>query len=181
MTRYWARLKLYSYHHKLQKQVLYYDTDSVIYHWKEDQTKLEIGDYLGDLKDELKGDTIVKFVSGGAKNYAYRTARGKVECKVRGFTLNVRGKEVLNYDSMKDHILSTLEDEEPADPITVRNPNHFKRDQTLKKMKLTGETRKKVSNSGLIFERSVQKNVFSRQAATVERSPNARQSNQEQS
>ena len=64
------------------------------------------------MKDEVEGDTIVEFISGGAKNYGYQTARGKVECKVRGFTLNVRGREVLNYESMKDHILSTLEDEE---------------------------------------------------------------------
>ena len=27
--------------------------------------------------------------------------RGKTECKVRGFTLNVRGMETLNYDTMK--------------------------------------------------------------------------------
>ena len=67
MTRYWARLKLYSYHHKLQKQVLYYDTDSVIYQWKEGQTEIETGDFLGQMTDELKGDTIVEFVSGGAK------------------------------------------------------------------------------------------------------------------
>ena len=39
----WARLKLYSYLHRLREQVLYYDTDSVIYTWKEGQPKIEIG------------------------------------------------------------------------------------------------------------------------------------------
>ena len=157
--------------------MLYYDTDSVIYHWKEDQTKLEIGDYLEDLKDELSGDHITEFVSGGTKNYGYRTARDKVECKVRGFTLNVRGKETLNFDTMRkkdlelrdcqedhiggverrkqQHIKTVLDQEEPAEAIVVRNPNHFHRDQTHKTMKLTGETRKKVSNSGLIFKKRV--------------------------
>ena len=68
---------------RLQKQVLYYDTDSVIYRWKEGQPQIDIGDYLGDMTDELDGDVIVEFVSGGPKNYAYQTERGKTECKVR--------------------------------------------------------------------------------------------------
>ena len=33
-------------------------------------------------------DRIVKFVSGGPKNYGYQTHKGKVECRVRGFRLN---------------------------------------------------------------------------------------------
>ena len=150
-TTCWARLKLYSYLHTLQHQVLYYDTDSVIYKWQPGQTKIEIGDYLGEMTDELDGDTIQEFVSGGAKNYGYRTVGGKYCCKVRGFTLNVRGRAQLNYNSMKDHILTTLEDEEPADAIVVTNPNHFHRDQTLKKMKLTVQDK----NYRLVFDKRV--------------------------
>ena len=150
-TTCWARLKLYRYLHRLQTQVLYYDTDSVIYAWRPGQPQIETGDFLGEMTDELDGDTIEEFVSGGAKNYGYRTVGGKYCCKVRGFTLNVRGREVLNYNSMKDHILTTLEDEEPADAIVVRNPNHFHRDQTLKKMKLTIQDK----NYRLVFDKRV--------------------------
>ena len=57
-----ARLKLYSYLHQLQHQVLYYDTDSVIYLWKEDLLRIETGDYLGEMKNEVEGDYIVEFV-----------------------------------------------------------------------------------------------------------------------
>ena len=67
-TTCWARLKLYSYLERLGDQVMYYDTDSVIYRWKEGQNKLETGDFLGDMTDELDGDTIEEFVSGGPKN-----------------------------------------------------------------------------------------------------------------
>ena len=109
-TTCWARLKLYSYLEKLEQQVLYYDTDSVIYKWRPGQPKIQTGDYLGDMKDELEGDVIVEFISGGAKNYGYKTRGGKTECKVRGFTLNVRGLEVLNYQTMKNTILKELED-----------------------------------------------------------------------
>ena len=85
-TTCWARLKLYSYLEILGEQVLYYDTDSVIYKWSSDLPRITTGDYLGDMKDELEGDYIEEFVSGGAKNYGYKTAGGKVECKVRGFS-----------------------------------------------------------------------------------------------
>ena len=79
------------------QQVLYYDTDSVIYKWSAGLPKIT----TGDMKNEVEGDYIKEFVSGGPKNYGYRTWKEKVECKVRGFTLNVRGKETLNFDSMK--------------------------------------------------------------------------------
>ena len=150
-TTCWARLKLYSYLHRLQDQVLYYDTDSVIYAWKEGQPQIEIGDYLGDMTDELDGDTIKEFVAGGAKNYGYETIGDKFVCKVRGFTLNVRGREKLNYQTMKEHILDTLEEEEPAEPIVVTNPNHFHRDQTAKKLRLVRQEKK----YRLVFDKRV--------------------------
>ena len=122
-TTCWARLKLYSYLETLGEQMLYYDTDSVIYRWKQGLCRIETGDYLGDMKDELEGSGyIVEFVSGGAKNYGYTTSEGKVECKVRGFTLNVRGMKVLNYSSMKRTILKELgEEEEEEEMLQVTN------------------------------------------------------------
>ena len=148
-TTCWARLKLYSYLNRLQEQVLYYDTDSVIYRWRPGQCSIETGDYLGEMTDELDGEHIVEFVSGGAKNYGYETSGGKFECKVRGFTLNVRGRERLNYQTMKEHILNTLTDD--SVPIPVVNPNHFHRDQTHKKMKLVRQEKK----YRLVFDKRV--------------------------
>jgi len=47
------------------------------------QVKPQLGNYLGDLKNELsEGDRIVEFASGGPKNYGYLTKKGKQECKV---------------------------------------------------------------------------------------------------
>ena len=77
-----ARLKLYSALDTLKERVLYYDPDSVIYHWKPGQEKLPLGRYLGQFTDEIGGDPIAEFVSGGAKNYGYLTRSGKTECKV---------------------------------------------------------------------------------------------------
>jgi len=151
-TTCWARLKLYSYLHKLQQQVLYYDTDSVIYKWAPGQPRIDTGDYLGDMTDELEGDVIQEFVSGAAKNYGYHTCGNKTECKVRGFTLNTRGSQVMNYHTMKTNILAELD--EPLDHkrnLPVTNPNHFDRNTTTKRIRLV----ERVKHYGLVFDKRV--------------------------
>ena len=64
-----ARLKLYESLDTLQKQVLYYGTHSVVYKWRPSQPDIAIRDFLGDTTDELDGDVITEYVSGGAKSY----------------------------------------------------------------------------------------------------------------
>lgn len=151
-TTAWARLKLYEALDTLKEQVLYYDTDSVIYRWKPGQPSIPTGEFLGQMKDELEGDIITEFISGGAKNYGYRTRQGKTECKVRGFTLNVRGKEVLNFETMKRNILAEIDNpQQERRVIKVTNPNHFKRDTTHKSIKLAHQ----VKQYGLVFDKRV--------------------------
>ncbi|TWW74000.1 hypothetical protein D4764_14G0000010 [Takifugu flavidus] len=82
-----ARLKLYSYLEKLQDRVFYIDTDSLIYLVKEGEKPLELGNYLGDLTDELDGDSIQEFAAAGPKSYAYQTRnKKKVVMRVKGIT-----------------------------------------------------------------------------------------------
>ena len=82
-TTAYARLKLYGLLDLLQERVLYYDTDSVIYVHEPGKPDPPLGDYLGDLTDELDaGDYITTFISGGPKNYAYITNNGKTETKI---------------------------------------------------------------------------------------------------
>ena len=62
-TTCWARLKLYSVLEKVNRNVLYYDTDSVIYVSSPGKYDPPIGDYLGELTIELKkGEHTVEFV-----------------------------------------------------------------------------------------------------------------------
>ena len=130
-----ARLKLYESLDTLQKQVLYYDTDSVVYKWRPGQPCIAIGDFLGDMTDELDGDVITESVSGGAKNYGYKTRAGKVVCKVRGLTLNVRGSAILNFETMKDNILSELETSQDSHlTLNTVTPYHFRRDLEQKQI-----------------------------------------------
>ena len=147
-----ARLKLYESLDILQEQVLYYDTDSVVYKWRPDQPSIATGDFLGDMTDELDGDVITEFVSGGAKNYGYTTRQGKAVCKVRRFTLNVRGAAVLNFQTMKDNILTELEN--PLDHRRTTNvvtPCYFQRDLEQKRIKVVP----RIKQYGLVFDKRV--------------------------
>ncbi|CAH3144149.1 unnamed protein product [Porites evermanni] len=147
-----ARLKLYESLDTLQQQVLYYDTDSVIYRWRPGQPSITTGDFLGDMTDELDGDVITEFVSGGAKNYGYTTRQGNVVCKVRGFTLNVRGSAILNFHTMKDNILSELDS--PQDSrrnLNIVTPYYFQRDLEKKQIQVVP----RVKQYGLVFDKRV--------------------------
>ena len=72
-----ARLKLYESLDTLQEQVLYYDTDSVVYKWRPDQPSITTGDFLEDMTDELDGDVITEFVSGAPSTMGTRHGRLK--------------------------------------------------------------------------------------------------------
>ena len=129
-TTCWARLKLYSVLEKLKRNVLYYDTDSVIYVSSPGKYDPPIEDYLGELTNELKkGEHIVEFVSGGPKNYAYKTNRGNEMCKVRGFTLHLTNSQLINFESVKRMVLDPSET-----TITVTNPQEICRDKGKRKL-----------------------------------------------
>ena len=148
-----ARLKLYESLERLGEQVLYFDTDSVIYRWQPGQADIPLGDLLGDMTNELEdGDYITEFVSGGPKNYGYITKSGKVCCKVRGFTLNVRGSAQLNYQVMRQNVLDEIQHplEERRD-VEVTNPHFFTRDPTTKRLRVI----LRVKKYGLVFDKRV--------------------------
>ena len=134
-TTCWARLRLYEALELLGERVLYYDTDSVLYWEEEGQPNPVLDDYLGDFTSELEEDDhIVEFVSGGPKNYGYKTKQGHVECKVRGFRLNSEGKTQLNYDVMRQNVLDEIQKPQKKPRQTqvvkshqiVRDPKHYK-------------------------------------------------------
>lgn len=128
-----ARLRLYSVLDRLDKHVWYFDTDSVIFKTQksDDLHYLPIGNYLGELPNEIKLDNghIVEFVSGGPKNYAYRTLSGKEECKVRGFTLNWANSKVINVKAIKA-LICTKQDRQ----IEIINPCKVSRDSRKRKL-----------------------------------------------
>ncbi|CAB3985445.1 DNA polymerase, partial [Paramuricea clavata] len=117
----YARLELFSVLNKLQENVLYYDTDSVIY--REDRARgkyLETGKYLGQLTDELSEKNctekwIREFCAAGPKSYSYRTNRYIKTLKdgtreervdevthVKGFRLQGDAKKKITFDAISN-------------------------------------------------------------------------------
>ena len=127
----WARLKLWSVMQKLGKRVLYHDTDSIIFSVKEGEYVPPLGEYLGQLTDELtckelgckreecSGHWIEEFVSCGPKNYSFRVNTGEMICKVRGFSLNYKSSLILNFQSMKEALVA-WKNNEKKELITVK-------------------------------------------------------------
>ena len=153
-TTCWARLKLYEALQQLQQQVLYFDTDSVIYKWKPNAPELPLGQYLGQFTNELDdpSDYITEFAAAGPKNYGYRTLKGKTECKVRGFSLNTRGQEQLNFDILKKNIIDEVTQPQPvANSIPVFNPHKIVRNPTTKQL----STETQIKRYQLVFDKRV--------------------------
>ena len=124
-----ARLKLYSYLEQLGPRALYADTDSVVYTSRTGEWKPELGDYLGDITDEVPYNKIIEFVTGGPKNYAYKIARPDKDgnttiCKVRGITLNYKNSLTINFDTIKDMVINNRDDVK-----TVKDDFKITRDQ----------------------------------------------------
>ena len=131
-TTAYARLKLYDLLDLLQERVLYYDTDSVIYVHQPDKPDPPLGDYLGDLTDELDaGDYITTFISGGPKNYAYVTNNGKSETKIRGITLDYAATKKINLDVMR-HLVHSHVNCHTEEKVTVDIPFKITRDKKEK-------------------------------------------------
>lgn len=109
-----ARMHLYSYLDKLQSRCLYYDTDSVIYTCKEGEYRLPLGDHLGELTDELTefGENcyISEAVFTAEKSYAFIVkvpgGEDRTKCKVKGINLNFKNSESINFESLKNLVLS---------------------------------------------------------------------------
>ncbi len=107
-----ARCELYNLLDSMQERCLYFDTDSIIFTQNNEEFKPKTGYYLGELTDEVvslkePNNYITKFISCGAKNYAYEifnpdTNQKKYICKVKGLTLNFKTSSIVNFDSMKE-------------------------------------------------------------------------------
>jgi hypothetical protein len=142
MTTCAARLKLYDLLDQLGDRVLYHDTDSAVLVSRPGDEDPILGDYLGELTDELEGDYITEFVSTGPKSYAYMTNKGKEVCKVKGFTLNYTNSNIINFDSIKNMVTKYMDDRNnPCNKMSVKNPTKICRDPKKRKLYSREETK----------------------------------------
>ena len=126
-----------------------------MYAWKPGQPPLPLGNYLGEFTNELESDdAIVEFDAAGPKKYVYRTKKGKVECKVRGFRLNTRDQEQLNFGVLRDNVKE--ENQHPlthgsSRDITMWNPHKIVRDHRNKRLL----TETDIKRYQLVFDKRV--------------------------
>ena len=97
------------------------------------------------MKDETAGVPIREFATGGPKNYTYILQNGETQCKIRGFTRDEQGRALLNFDSIKSHILAAIKNPGNApQPIAVPVSVNMDTNRTTKKICLTPKDRKSV-------------------------------------
>ena len=165
-----ARLRLYEALDKLQHQILYFDTDSVVYKYNDkdpNSYKLENGDYLGDWTDELEGEKMIgTFVSGGPKNYSYETDDGHYHTKVKGFNLNYEVSQKINHLSMIQLVKGILEDDTNLSELSKEEKEEWDKEHKIKvsydSINRSKEhilsNRHEEKNYGLVYDkRSIQK------------------------
>ena len=81
--------------------VIHLDTDSIIFVSREGDIDPPVGNFLGDLSNELKiGQHIIRFATLGPKSYAYLTNHGKSMVKMKGFALKGQASTLVNFDSI---------------------------------------------------------------------------------
>ena len=110
-TTCWARLHLYEQLERLGEQVIYYDTDSIIYMTGGSEFKeapIPKGSLLGEWTSELsEGEYITQVAVGGPKNYAYITNKSsKQVVKVKGHSLHSLSASHFNFETVKRAVLN---------------------------------------------------------------------------
>jgi hypothetical protein len=96
-----ARLRLYKELEKLDKRVIYMDTDSIIYEFNKELYNVPEGNYLGEWESETDDKPIHEFVAIAPKSYGYKYC-DKIEVKFKGFTLNYENSAVINFNAIKN-------------------------------------------------------------------------------
>ena len=101
-----VRHELYNYLEQLKDRALYCDTESVIYRHIVGKYNPPLSEFEGGMTDELGGSHITEYGANSQKIYAIRTADGKQIVKIKGFTLNYVASNQLNFDVIKDMVIS---------------------------------------------------------------------------
>ena len=105
----YARLKLFDEAlDPLQRQVLYFDTDSVIYVSPTGQHLIPVDStgVMGLWTSEIEeGDCFTEFVSCGPKTYALKSRSGKKDiAKSKGFSLHYANQQKFTFKTLKTQV-----------------------------------------------------------------------------
>ena len=107
----YARMKLFGELHPLGRNVLYTDTDSILFANPGGRIVKKSKAFLGELSSELPPEVYIEeFVSSGSKTYCYRTTEKKTVVKAKGFVLNHSLHTKVNMKSMLKLVRTAMHD-----------------------------------------------------------------------
>ena len=131
-----ARIHLHKEILKLKRQIIYCDTDSILFlsHPNSDFYKPKIGKYIGDFKNEIEKDNwIILFLSGCPKNYYFLyhhpLSNGDIEkYATKGIKLTFHAKKIITGSEMQRLISNFHCSPQKSESLKILNPNYFYRD-----------------------------------------------------
>ena len=143
-----ARLRLYKELHKLGDRVLYCDTDSIIYEYREGEYNVTEGNLLGQWEAETE-TPIIEFAALGPKSYAYKCMDpNEYDTKCKGVTLNYSNSQKFNFDTLKDLVFGEV------DSITTHNME-FVKDKKLGQIRTVYDVAKVITFDKSRFKRTI--------------------------
>jgi len=101
-----ARLKLLSAMETVGRDILYVDTDSIIYVTRDNSDPLPVGVATGEFTSEVgAGVYIEQFCAGGPKNYSYKTNTGETGIKTKGVTITAGNKDLITHEALRNLVI----------------------------------------------------------------------------
>ena len=165
----YARLKLYDEMEKIESSspdsVLYFDTDSIIFVHKPGHYSPTIGNFLGQMTDEIAEEygteaRLIEFHSIGPKTYALKvdTPSGpKHTLKAKGLSQTIQSSTILNFDRIRQMAQNTANSIPSAHSLVPQHqfrttPQHIVSSVDLKKrFDITSEKRRVIGNDTLPY------------------------------
>ena len=96
------------------ENLIYCDTDSIIYYHPTNNNTIKTDSKLGGMTDELDGDFIQEILALAPKTYTYLKSSGKIEVKSKGFSINNSSTgQGLNFDTFKTIIGQVADGADP--------------------------------------------------------------------
>lgn len=122
----------------LKAKIMYMDTDSIVLITHKAikpliAQLLKLGSKkFGNYKSEVGDETIIMFLSLGAKSYAYITLRGNQVVKIKGFSTNQQGvEEILSYSRLKEMLINFILGHEDDQEVPTRSFKIDKHEMTI--------------------------------------------------
>jgi hypothetical protein len=121
--------------------VIYCDTDSIIYYHPTGKNTIQTDSKLGGMTDELDGDYIQEIVALAPKTYTYVKSSGKIELKAKGFSINCSSTaQGLKFDTFKT-IIGQVANHESLDKKEITYESRIRLSASSKRIYSKNETK----------------------------------------